>query len=146
MAPSEPDTSVLRMIRSSLVWPAWIWAYRSSRVALPVPSRPAARGGLPLFDHRPGDLLVGHDSQDVAGLRHVCQAENHCRARWPGLRDALAEGVLQRSDLAVRLADDDHVADAQGAGLNQRGGDRAAALVQLGLDDRADRRVAWGSP
>ena len=25
MAPSEPDTSALRMIRSSLVWPVWIW-------------------------------------------------------------------------------------------------------------------------
>ena len=24
MAPSEPDTSALRMIRSSLAWPAWI--------------------------------------------------------------------------------------------------------------------------
>jgi len=25
IAPSEPDTSALRMIRSSLAWPAWIW-------------------------------------------------------------------------------------------------------------------------
>jgi hypothetical protein len=25
IAPSDPDTSALRMIRSSLAWPAWIW-------------------------------------------------------------------------------------------------------------------------
>ena len=48
--------------------------------------------------------------------------------------------VLERPDLAERLADDDHVADAERAGLDDRGRDRAAVLVELGLDDRADRR------
>ena len=41
--------------------------------------------------------------------------------------------------MAERLADDDDVADLERAGLDQRGRDRAAALVELGLDDRADR-------
>src|SRR3972149_3966975 len=38
IAPSEPETSVLRMIRSSLACPAWICRYRSSSVARPLPS------------------------------------------------------------------------------------------------------------
>ena len=47
--------------------------------------------------------------------------------------------VLERADAAERLADDDDVADLERAGLDERGRDRAAALVELGLDDRADR-------
>ena len=52
IAPSDPDTSALRMIRSSLAWPAWIWRYRSSRVARPgpAPSR-AACSFLRRLDH-----------------------------------------------------------------------------------------------
>ena len=102
--------------------------------------RPGGGRGLALLDHRPGGLLVGDDPQDVAGLRDVGQTEHHGRARRTGLGDALAEGVLEGADLAVRLADDDHVADSQRAGLDQRGRHRAAALVQLRLDDRADGR------
>ena len=49
--------------------------------------------------------------------------------------------VLQRTDAAVRVAHDDDVADAQRAGLDEDGGHRAAALVELRLDDRADRRA-----
>ena len=51
--------------------------------------------------------------------------------------------VLERADPAECLADDDDVADLEGAGLHDRGRDRTAALVELGLDDRADR-IALG--
>ena len=54
--------------------------------------------------------------------------------------DPLALVVLERPDLAERLADDDHVADAERPGLDDRGRDGAAVLVELGLDDRADGR------
>ena len=63
--------------------------------------------------------------------------------RWAGLGDALALFVLEGSDPAERLADDDDVADLERAGLDDRGRDRTSALVELGLDDRADR-VALG--
>ena len=56
----------------------------------------------------------------------------------PALVDALAQVVLERADAPERLADDDDVADLERAGLDERGRDRAAALVELGLDDRAD--------
>ena len=69
---------------------------------------------------------------------HVRQAEDDDRARRAGLRDPLAHVVLERADAPERLADDDDVADLERAGLDERGRDRAAALVELGLDDRAD--------
>ena len=58
----------------------------------------------------------------------------------PAFVSALAVLVLERPDLAERLADDDHVADPERAGLDDRGRDGAAVLVELGLDDRADGR------
>ena len=69
---------------------------------------------------------------------HVRQAEDDHGARRTGLGDPLALVVLEGADAAERLADDDDVADLERAGLDERGRDRAAALVELGLDDRAD--------
>ena len=110
--------------------------------------RPAAavaalRGelGLALLDQRAGGLVVGDDAQDVAGLRDLGQAEDDDGAGRAGLLDALAAVVLERADATERLADDDDVADLERAGLDERGRDRAAALVHLRLDDRADRRA-----
>ena len=70
---------------------------------------------------------------------HLGETEHEDCARWPGLRDSLAGRALEGADLAEGLADDDDVADAERAGLDDRRGDRAAALVELRLDDRADR-------
>ena len=86
-----------------------------------------------------GGLLVGDHAQDVAGLGHVGEPE-HARPPidGPALVTRLPRAVLERPHLAVRVAHDDDVADAQGAGLDQDGGHRAAALVELGLDDGAD--------
>ena len=70
---------------------------------------------------------------------HLAEPQHERRGRWAGLLDPLPGRVLERLDLAVGLADHDDVADPQGARLDDDGGDRAAPLVQLGLDDRADR-------
>ena len=99
---------------------------------------PRGRGRLALLDHGPGGLLVGHDTQDVARLGHVAEAQDHCRRRRSRLGDALAQGILEGTNLAVGLAHDDHVADSKGAGLDQGGGNRATPLVQFSFDDRAD--------
>ena len=99
---------------------------------------------------RAGDLLVGDHAQDVAGRGHLAEAEQHHGRRRAGLGDALAERVLHGPDAAVGLAHDHDVADAQRAGLDQDGRDRAAALVQLRLDDGADGLSLgvrpWGRP
>src|SRR3954451_8023486 len=95
--------------------------------------------GLAGLDHRPGFLLVTDDAQDVSGHRDVRQPEDHHGARRTSLGDALAHVVLERPDAAERLADDDDVADLERAGLDERRGDRAATLVELGFDDGADR-------
>ena len=96
-------------------------------------------------DNGPWLRVPAEDGRN-AGLRDRRQAEDDDGARRPRLRDSLALVVLERPDLAERLADDDHVADAERAGLDDRGRDGAAVLVELGLDDRADRRRASGWP
>ena len=139
IAPSEPETSAFRMIRSSLAWPSLNCSKRSSRVAfwlVPAGRRGGRAGAL---DERPGGLLVGDDAQDVAGLRAPSPRPRTTAADdGPDLLGPLAGRVLEGADLAVGLADDDDVADPQRAGLDDDGGHRAAALVHLGLDDRAD--------
>ena len=102
---------------------------------------PALRGGrLCRLDHRAGFLVVLDDPQDVAGLGYLGQPEDHHRRGGAGLRDPLALVVLERTDAAERLADDDDVADLERAGLDECGRDRTAALVELRFDDRADGR------
>ena len=91
-------------------------------------------------------LLVGHDAQDVTGRRDLGQAQQHERGRRPALADALALAVLERAHAPGRVAHDDRVADAQRAGLDEDRGHRAAALVELGLDDRADGRPLGVGP
>ena len=85
-----------------------------------------------------GLLLLEH-GEDVAGFRHVIEAEDLDRYGRAGLLDVLAAVVDHGADLAVRRAADDRVADAQRAVLDEDRRDRAAALVELGLDDDAAR-------
>ena len=85
-----------------------------------------------------GLLLLEH-GEDVASFRHVVEAEDLNRYGRAGLLDVLAAVVDHGADLAVRRAADDGVADAQRAVLDEDRRDRAAALVELGLDDDAAR-------
>ena len=71
-------------------------------MARPPPS--GASGRLaPIFDHRSGGLLVGHDTQDVARGRYLGETQDDRRTRAT-LLDALAVAVLEGADAAVRLA------------------------------------------
>ena len=140
MAPSEPCTSALRMMRSSLVWPAWIWRYRSSSVA-----RPPLWAGVRVA--RRSSIMVRAVFSSATTRRMSPAAGTSPRPSsttaddGPALCDALALAVLQRPDAAVGVADDDDVADLERAGLDEEGRDGAAALVQLRLHDRADGRA-----
>ena len=65
------------------------------------------------------------------------QAQHFDGHRGTGGRHRLAAIVLQQAHAAPFRAGHDDVADMQRAALDQHGGDRAAALVELGLDHRA---------
>ena len=83
-----------------------------------------------------GGLLVGRDAQLVARERDVVEAEHLDRHGRTGLLHLLAVLVEHGADLAPRAAGDDRVADAERAALDQRGDDRAAALVEVRLEHR----------
>ena len=88
-----------------------------------------------------GDLaraaLVLDHGERVARLRRGVEAQDLDRHGRPGLRHGLAALVDQRAHAAPGAAGDDDVADAQRAALHQHGADRAAAALELGLDDDA---------
>ena len=65
------------------------------------------------------------------------QAEHFDREGRPGFLHLPALVVDHRPDLAARCARNEDVADAQRAALDEHGRKRAAALVELGFDDRA---------
>ena len=81
------------------------------------------------------------DRADVlAGLGDAVEAERLDRIAGVGLLDALAGEVVHRAHAAPVGARDERVADAQRAALDEDRDDRAAARVELGLDDDAGRR------
>ena len=84
-----------------------------------------------------GGLLVGCGAELVAGLGNGRQAEHLDRRRRTSGLDLLALVVDHRPDLAPRGTGHDRVADLEFALVDEHGGDRAAALVELGLDDDA---------
>ena len=84
-----------------------------------------------------GARLVLDDRERIAGRRNRRQAEHFDREGRTGFLHLPALVVDHRADLAARCARDEHVADAKRAALDQHGRKRAAALVELGLDDRA---------
>src|SRR6266508_2372155 len=98
--------------------------------------RRLALARLPGLGDRAGDPLVGDGPDLVAGARWRRQADDLDRLRGDGGGDLLAVLVEHRPDPPVGGAGDHRVADLQGAAADQDGGDRAAALVQVRLDDR----------
>ncbi len=83
-------------------------------------------------------LLAGDDDDAVARGRHFLQPHDLDRRRGPRAVEPLAAVVEHRLHFAVGLADDDGVARAQRARLDEDGGHGAPAGVELGLDDDAD--------
>ena len=83
-------------------------------------------------------------AQGVAGRRHARQAQHLDRVDRAGLLHPLAPVVEHRPDLAVVLADHHDVPLVQGALLDQHGGHRAPAAVELGLDHHALGAARFG--
>ena len=141
-ASTEPCTSALRTILTSLTSPALILSRMFSS-----DTRPRARQLLlaarvvPVLDQRLGRLLVGDDVEDLARVGHAVEAQHLDRRRRAGLGDRLALVVQHGADLPRVLAGDDQVADAQRAFLDQDGRDGAARAIEPRLDDVALGRL-----
>src|SRR3954471_15978448 len=86
-----------------------------------------------------GGAVVLDHAERVAGVGDAIEAQDLDRLAGHGLLKALAPIVLHRADAAPVGAGDDRVADLERAALDQHGHDRAAAGVELGLDDDARR-------
>ena len=84
-------------------------------------------------------FILDH-GQRIARRRHGGEAEHFDREGRAGFLDLLAIAVGQRADLARGRAGDEHVADLERAALDEHGGDRAAALVELAPRPRSLRR------
>ena len=88
-----------------------------------------------------GALLVLDDGDLIAGLGRRVEAQHLDRHRRTGRVDVLALVVDERAHAAPGHAGDDDVADLQRAALDEHGADRAAAALELGLDDDAFGRA-----
>ena len=140
IASSEPATSALMTRLSSWRSPSWMPLKTSSRDTL----RPAA-AGLGLVAQAVGALVgqlarravVLDDAERLAGVGDAVEAEDLDRVAGDRLAHALAAVVVHRAHPAPVRARDDRVADVQRAALDQDRDDRAAARVELGLDDDA---------
>ena len=73
----------------------------------------------------------------LAGVGDAVEAEDLHRITGDRLSHALAAVVDHRADATRLGAGHDRLADAQRAALDQHGDDRAAARIELGLDDDA---------
>ncbi len=122
-----PSVAICMNVSSVIFGPAVVWM-RTSRRFVAALCRSFAR-----------DAFVGDDHQRVAGRRNVGETHDLDRNRGAGLLHLLAAIVEQRTDLAVRAADDDDVADAQRAVLHEHGRDRAASAIERRFDDDGGR-------
>src|SRR3954452_13171495 len=95
---------------------------------------------LALVRELAGAAVVLDDADVLAGLRNAVEAEHLDRVAREGLLDAVAGEVVERAHAAPVGARDERVADAQRAALDEDGDDRAAAGIELGLDDDAGGR------
>ncbi len=82
-------------------------------------------------------LLILDNRKRIASGRNRGQPEYFDRDRRAGFLHLSAVIVDHRPDLARGGACDEYVADPKRAALDQNSRERAAALVELGLDDRA---------
>src|SRR5829696_6952724 len=96
-----------------------------------------ALAGLPGLGDPAGDALVGDRPDLVAGAGRGREADDHDRLGRDGGGDLLAVLVEHGPDPPEGGAGGHRVPDVQGAPADQDGRHRAAALVQMGLDDRA---------
>src|SRR3954453_15610092 len=105
-----------------------------------------ADAGLAAVGDLPGDAVLLDDEEGVTGTRHRGEADDLHGAGRQGLLELGAVLVEQRPDATVGVAGDDRVANPQRAALHQHGGDGAAALVELALDDHTLRVLLGVGP
>ena len=96
----------------------------------------AALAGAVFRDFAGARFDSDHD-HFVAGFRRRRKTQHFDGRGGTGFLHRLAAIVGQQAHPAPFRTGDDDVADLQRAALYQHGGDGAAALVQLGFDDRA---------
>ena len=84
-----------------------------------------------------GVALVLEDAELVACGGHRVQAQDLDGVGRAGGVHVFAAGVHQRAHMAVGRACNHRVARVQRASLDEHRGNRAAALVEVGLDDEA---------
>jgi hypothetical protein len=109
---------------------------RTARTAL-ARSRLVAGKPLAVFGDLTGTAFILDHRKAVAGLRRALKAENFDRESGSGFLDVLATVIDQRADTAPLVAGNEDFARLERAGLNQNGGNRTAATIELGLDHDA---------
>src|SRR5437660_12061225 len=91
------------------------------------------------------DLLragnVSDDLESLAGLGHSLQAKHFHRCCRPDIGYLFAAIIEHRADLTEDLADDERIADAQGALLNQGGSNGAAAAIEFRIHPDASSQT-----
>src|SRR3954447_3343156 len=94
--------------------------------------RPLTR--LPTLGDLPRDAVIRGDDEVVTGTRHRGETEDLHRTGRARLGDGAAVLVEHGSDATVGVTGDDAVPDLQHTALDQHGGHRTAATVEVGLD------------
>ena len=87
--------------------------------------------------------LVLEHAELVTGVGHGLQAQDLNGVGGTGLGDGAALGVEHGADAAVGEAGDKRIAHVQGTAGHEHSSDRAAALVELGLEDVAGGKGVW---
>ena len=90
-----------------------------------------------LFSELAGIALVGEHAELVACRRHAVQTQNLNRVGRTSAVHVLAVRVDQCANATVRSAGNHGVARMKRTALHQHGGNRAAALVKIRLDNEA---------
>src|SRR5207245_2066923 len=83
-------------------------------------------------------FLRADDLEDVAGLRDLAHTGHYDWRRRRRLGHALGAVVRQGAHAAIDVAAHEVVADLQRPGLDEHGGHRATAPLEVGVDDGAD--------
>ena len=139
-ASSEPATSALRTMSSSLMSPSWAREKTSSRLTLRAWRR--ARASVLSRLARSWASWRARRSFSTAWTNSPAsqtpsKPSTSTGIPGPALLDAVAGEVVHRPDPAPLRAGDQRVADLERAALDEDADDRAAAGVELGLDHGA---------
>ena len=79
--------------------------------------------------------LVLEHAELVTGVGHGLKAQDLDGIGGAGLGDGVALGIEHGADAAIGKAGDQRIAHVQGTAGHQHGSNRAAALVELSLED-----------